>query len=83
MGLARARRLLNRQKLSLQTIDRMVSHFARHEVDKQGSSWGNFGKGRQASDGWGGGPGRRWANGLARRMDSLEQSSVRSPATTR
>jgi hypothetical protein len=82
VGLARARQLLNRQELSPQTIDRMVRYFARHEVDKQGSSWGRYGKGRQAWDGWGGDPGRRWAISLARRMDSLERSSVRSPTTT-
>jgi hypothetical protein len=39
VGLARARQLLHRQELSPQTIDRMVNYFARHEVDKQGSSW--------------------------------------------
>ena len=82
VGLARARQLLNRQELSPQTIDRMVSYSARHEVDKQGSSWGNYGKGRQSWDGWGGDPGRRWAKALARRMYSLERSSVRSPTAT-
>ncbi len=82
VGLARARQLLHRQELSPQTIDRMVSYFARHEVDKQGSSWETYGKGRQAWDGWGGDPGRRWAKALARRMDSLERSSVRSPTAT-
>jgi len=55
VGLARARQLLHRQELSPTTIDRMVSYFARHEVDKQGSSWETYGKGRQAWDGWGGG----------------------------
>jgi hypothetical protein len=82
VGLARARQLLHRQELSPQTIDRMVSYFARHEVDKQGSSWESYGKGRQAWDGWGGDPGRRWASAVARRMDSLERSSVRSPTAT-
>ena len=38
VGVARARQLLHRQELSPQTIDRMVRYFARHEVDKQGSS---------------------------------------------
>jgi hypothetical protein len=38
VGLARARQLLHRQELSPHTIDRMASFFARHEVDKQGSS---------------------------------------------
>jgi hypothetical protein len=32
----------------------MVSYFARHEVDQQGSSWETYGKGRQAWDGCGG-----------------------------
>jgi hypothetical protein len=78
VGLARARQLLHRQELSPQTIDRMVSFFARHEVDKQGSSWESYGKGRQAWDGWGGEPGRRLATGLARRMDAAEQAAQRS-----
>ena len=73
VGLARARQLLNRKELSPQTIDRMVSYFARHEVDKQGSGWAAYGKGRQAWDGWGGEPGRRWARDLARRMDAAER----------
>jgi len=78
VGLERARKRLNRQQLSPATIDRMVSYFARHEVDKQGSSWDQYGKGRQAWDGWGGEPGRRWATGLARRMDAAEQAAQRS-----
>ncbi len=78
VGLARARQLLNRQQLSPRTIDRMVSYFARHAVDKQGSSWSSYGKGRQAWDGWGGDPGRRWANGVARRMDAAEHQARRT-----
>ena len=73
VGLARAHQLLHRQELSPQTIDRMVSYFARHEVDKQGSSWETYGKGRQAWDGWGGDPGQRWARSIARRMDAAER----------
>lgn len=38
VGIARARQLKNRQRLSLNTIKRMVSYFARHEVDKQAKS---------------------------------------------
>jgi hypothetical protein len=72
VGLVRARQLANRQELSPTTIDRMVSYFARHEVDKEGSSWGAYGKGRQAWDGWGGDPGQRWARSIARRMDAAE-----------
>ena len=72
MGLARGRPLLHRQETSPQTIDRMVRDFARHAINKRGSSWAEYGKGRQAWDGWGGDPGRRWAMGLARRMDAAE-----------
>ena len=70
VGLARARQLLNRQELSPQTIDRMVSYFARHEVDKLGSTWETYGKGRQAWDGW--------ATSLARRMDTAERRARRA-----
>ena len=56
----------------------MVSFFARHEVDKRGASWDQYGKGRQAWDGWGGDPCRRWASALARRMDAVEQAAERS-----
>ena len=78
VGLARARQLLNRQQLSPTTIDRMVSYFAHHEVDKRGASWDQYGKGRQAWDGWGGDPGRRWASALSRRMDAVERAAERS-----
>jgi hypothetical protein len=73
VGLARARQLANRQELSPGTVDRMVSYFARHEVDKQGSTWGQYGKGRQAWDGWGGDAGASWARNVARRMDAAEK----------
>ena len=73
VGLARARQLANRQELSPVTIDWMVSYFARHAIDKRGSSWADYGKGRQAWDGWGGDPGLRWARSIARRMDAAER----------
>jgi hypothetical protein len=77
VGLARARQLANRQELSPQTIDRMVSYFVRHAVDKRGSSWSDYGKGRQAWDGWGGDPGLRWSRSIARRMDVAERRGRR------
>jgi hypothetical protein len=64
VGVARARDLKNRRTLSEETIDRMVSYFARHEVDKRGS---NFGNEDDPSAGyiawllWGGDPGKAWA----------------------
>ena len=54
VGIARARDLSNGVTLSPETIKRMVAYFTRHEVDKQGSTWEEYGKGRQAWDGWGG-----------------------------
>lgn len=62
VGLARARQLSNRSPVSLSVIQRMSSYFARHEVDKQGSTWAEQGKGWQAWNGWGGDEGRSWAN---------------------
>ena len=61
VGIARARDLANRKGISLSTIKRMVSFFARHEVDKQGEGWGRDSKGYQAWLLWGGDPGRAWA----------------------
>ena len=77
VGLARARQLANRQELSPTTIDRMVSYFARHAIDKRGNTWADYGKGRQAWDGWGGDAGERWARSIARRMDAAEQRAAR------
>lgn len=70
IGVARARDLSNRKNISWDTIKRMVSYFARHEVDKQGRNWGNE---SDPSPGyiawllWGGDPGRRWAEGIYER----------------
>ena len=61
VGIARARDLANRVSLSEDTIRRMVAYFERHEVDKQGSTWDEQGKGWQAWYGWGGDDGFAWA----------------------
>ncbi len=78
VGIARARQLINRQKLNPATVRRMVSFFARHEVDKQGKGWsagseGYPSKGLQAWLGWGGDPGRAWANKVARQMEAADK----------
>jgi|SRR5690606_2087874 len=44
VGIARARDLKNRRKLTPETIMRMVSFFARHEVDKKGKNFYNLEK---------------------------------------
>lgn len=61
VGIARARDIANRTTLSPDTVKRMVSFFARHEVDKSGETWSAKGKGWQAWNGWGGDAGYRWA----------------------
>jgi hypothetical protein len=76
IGLARARDLANRRPVSLDVIRRMVAYFDRHESDKDGSSWSEYGAGRQAWNGWGGDPGRTWAREILanaeREMKSAE-----------
>jgi hypothetical protein len=64
VGVARARDLMNRNKLSPSTVLRMYSFFSRHEVDKQGKDWNNS---ERPSNGkiawllWGGDSGFAWA----------------------
>ena len=71
VGLARASQLANRRPVSLATLRRMRSYFARHAVDKEGEGWGRDSKGYQAWLMWGGDPGRAWANRILR---DVEQS---------
>jgi len=61
VGLARARQLINRQPLSLDTVKRMKAYFDRHQQDKQGATWSEQGKGWQAWMGWGGDQGYAWS----------------------
>jgi len=61
VGLMRANQLADRRPVSVETLRRMVAYFDRHEVDKQGSTWIEKGKGWQAWQGWGGDVGRAWA----------------------
>jgi hypothetical protein len=64
IGVARATELKNRRNLSPSTNRRMVSYFARHEVDKKGNNYGNEDNpsaGYIAWLLWGGDEGRAWA----------------------
>jgi HK97 family phage portal protein len=75
IGVARARDISNRANLSESTVKRMVSYFARHEVDKQGQGWspgedGYPSAGRIAWALWGGDPGRAWAEKIARSLEA-------------
>ena len=69
VGLARASQLANRRPVSVETLRRMRSYFARHAVDKQGEGWGRDSKGYQAWLMWGGDPGRAWANRILRDVE--------------
>jgi phage gp29-like protein len=70
VGIARARDISNRSELSPDTVKRMVSFFARHEVDKKGETWGEKGKGWQAWHGWGGDAGREWASAKLKQLEN-------------
>ena len=72
VGIARARDLSNGVTLSPETIKRMVAYFTRHEVDKQGSTWEEYGKGRQAWDGWGGDAGYTWSKKILAQMERAD-----------
>ena len=88
VGVARARDISNRKNLSPETVRRMVSYFARHEVDKQGEGFspgedGYPSAGRIAWALWGGDSGKSWANAKSkqlenegRNMDDIEKRHV-------
>jgi HK97 family phage prohead protease len=69
VGRRRAVQLASGEDVSADVVNRMISYFARHEVDKQatGFSSGEDGfpsAGRVAWDAWGGDPGQSWVNSL-------------------
>ena len=77
VGLARANQLAKREPVSLVTVRRMVAYFDRHEIDKEGSTWDEQGKGWQAWHGWGGDEGRAWARRI------LEENTMSTKASRR
>lgn len=68
VGLRRAVQLMNRQPVSVRTLKRMRSYFARHAVDARGKGWREASRGWQAWLMWGGDAGRVWCNKV---LDSL------------
>jgi HK97 family phage prohead protease len=77
VGIARARDIANKKNLSPDTIGRMVSFFARHEVDKQAQGFrpsedGYPSNGRIAWALWGGDPGQTWAKSKQRQLQKSE-----------
>jgi hypothetical protein len=69
VGLRRAAQLANGQPVSLSTLKRMASFFARHEVNKSAPGWGVDSPGYQAWLLWGGNDGRTWAARMIRRLE--------------
>jgi len=79
VGRNRANQLANRTPVSEDTVKRMRSYFARHEVDKQAEGFNSGEKGfpsagRVAWDAWGGDAGNSWANSLTLESDKKESS---------
>lgn len=71
IGVARANELVARKALAPSVIRRMVSYFARHEVDKRGKNYHNAANpsaGHIAWLLWGGDEGRAWALELKKRI---------------
>jgi hypothetical protein len=81
VGVARARDLSNGSGLSFDTIKRMNSFFARHEVDKQGEGWGKDSAGYIAWLLWGGDAGWAWAKKIIREQENKEKSSMSNLTT--
>lgn len=85
VGIARARDLINGVRLSPATVRRMLAFFERHEVNKQGSTWDEQGKGWQAWNGWGGDAGFAWARKVVGQMNAADEKareSADAPAET-
>ena len=71
VGIARARDIIGKKRLSPRTWRRIYSFLSRHEVDKKGSTWNEHGKGWQAYNGWGGDAGLRRAEKIVAQLDKL------------
>ena len=85
IGVARARNISNRDMLPIETINRMVSYFARHEADKQGEGFspgepGFPSAGRIAWALWGGDAGQTWANAIVERINDTTATTAHAYA---
>ncbi len=80
VGIARARDISNGENLSMETVGRMASYFARHEVDKEAEGFrpgedGYPSNGRIAWALWGGDAGQSWANRVLEQEDDDERAA--------
>lgn len=83
VGVARARDISNRTNLSPETIGRMVSYFARHEVDKEAEGFrpgedGYPSAGRIAWALWGGDAGQAWAKSKQKELEENNMNEIES-----
>ena len=81
VGIARARDITNKVDLSDETIGRMVSYFARHEVDKEAEGFregeeGYPSNGRIAWALWSGDVGREWAEKEWQKIKDSESKMI-------
>ncbi len=81
VGIARARDISNGENLSMETVGRMSSYFARHEVDKEAEGFrpgedGYPSNGRIAWALWGGDAGQSWANRIMDQEDDDRAAPV-------
>ena len=84
VGRTRAGQLASGENISIETLKRMKSFFARHEVDKNalGFSQGEKGypsAGRVAWDAWGGDAGYAWAESMVARAEKDEKVAKHNP----
>lgn len=85
IGVARALELSSGSPIEPQMIFRMVSYFARHEVDKRSQNFGNLScpsAGYIAWLLWGGDEGRIWAIDLKNRINVLLPSHKKNSKST-
>jgi len=89
VGVARARDIANRRNLSLDTVKRMRSYFARHEIDKDAEGFrpgedGYPSAGRIAWALWGGDAGQAWSASILEKegqrtdMETEQETTPRS-----
>ena len=81
VGVARARDIVNGRRLPFDTVQRMASYFARHEVDKQGQGFnpgedGYPSAGRIAWALWGGDAGKRWADNIVATTERKKEPTM-------
>jgi len=86
VGVARARDIMNKDTLSISTVRRMHSFFARHEVDKKGKGFspgedGYPSAGRIAWALWGGDPGKSWADAIVNRINNMNKNILINKST--